>query len=109
MDYIAEFKYPEVIDTLFIPRHLACNAGIDNISNLIVEWLYDNQVVVNYKAIINTIKEIDIIAGKDCSVDIAAPIYICRKVVIQLINGELLIKLVDTSDNRALIYKKIVR
>lgn len=109
MDYIADFKYPEVIDTLLIPRHLVCNAGIDNISNLIVDWLHDKQLVVDYKVINDAIKEFDIIEGSDCSVDIAAPIYICRKVAIQLINGELLIKLVDTSDNKALIYKKIVR
>ena len=107
MDYIAEFKYPEIVDTLLIPRHPACNAGIDNISNLIVEWLHDRQLVVDYKAILDIIKKIDILGGKECSFDIVVTIY--RKVVIQLIKGELLIKLVDMSDNRTLIYKKIIR
>ena len=107
MDYIADFKYPEIVDTLLIPRHPACNAGIDNISNLIVEWLHDRQLVVDYKAILDIIKKIDILAGKECSFTIVVTIY--RKVVIQLVKGELLIKLVDMSDNRTLIYKKIVR
>lgn len=104
MDYIAEFKYPEIIDTLLIPRHLVCNAGIDNMSNLIVEWLHDKQLVVDYKTIIDIIKEIDILGGEECSYDIVVTIY--RKVVIQLIRGELLIKLVDMSDNRTLTYKE---
>lgn len=107
MDYIADFKYPKIVDTLLIPRHPACNAGIDNISNLIVEWLHDKQLVVYYKTIIDIIKEIDILGGKECSFDIVVTIY--RKVVIQLIKGELLIKLVDMSDNKKLIYKKIIR
>ena len=104
MDYIADFKYPEIVDTLLIPRHPACNAGIDNISNLIVDWLHDKQLVVDYKTIFDTIKEIDILGGKDCSFNIVVTIY--RKVVIQLVKGELLIKLVDMSDNRTLIYKE---
>ena len=107
MDYIADFKYPEIVDTLLIPRHPACNAGIDNISNLIVEWLHDRQLVVDYNTVLDTIKKIDILAGKGCSYDIVVTIY--RKVVISLVKGELLIKLVDMSDNRTLIYTKIIR
>ena len=107
MDYIADFKYPEIVDTLLIPRHPVCDAGINNISNLIVEWLHDKQLVVDYKVINDTIKKIDILCGNDCSVDIVVTIY--RKVVIQLVKGELLIKIVDTSDNRTLTYKKIIR
>lgn len=104
MDYIAEFKYPKIVDTLLIPRYPACDAGIDNISNLIVEWLHDKQLVVDYKVIIDTIKKIDILGGKECSFDIVVTIY--RKVVISLIKGKLLIKLVDMSDNRTLTYKE---
>lgn len=104
MDYIADFKYPEIVDTLLIPRGPACNAGIDNISNLIVEWLHDKQLVVDYKTIIDIIKEIDILGGKECSFDIVVTIY--RKVVISLVKGKLLIKLVDMSDNRTLTYKE---
>lgn len=107
MDYIADFKYPEIVDTLLIPRHPACNAGIDNISNLIVNWLHDRQLVVDYKTIVDIIKKIDILAGKECSYDYVITIY--RKVVINFVKGELLIKLVDMSDNRTLTYKKIIR
>ena len=104
MDYIAEFKYPKIVDTLLIPRHPACDAGIDNISNLIVEWLHDKQLVVDYKTIINIIKEIDILTGKSCRFDIVVTNNV--KVVIQLVKGELLINIVDVSDNRTLIYKE---
>lgn len=104
MYYIADFKYPEIIDTLLIPRHPACNAGIDNISNLIVNWLHDRQLVVDYEEINNIIKKIDILAGKSCSFDIILRNHL--KVVISLVKGELLIKIVDTSDNRILTYKQ---
>lgn len=107
MDYIAEFKYPKIVDTLLIPRGPACNAGIDNISNLIVEWLHDKHLIVDYKTIIDIIKMIDILGGKEFSANIVVASNL--KVVIQLVKGELLIKILDTSDNRTLTYKNIVR